>query len=104
MNKELPSTITDLLKEVNDNQDDENKAYLLAATFNLYSEAMRRFHGRILLGPADIRAILEMAHTMIVVPPQFKLASPKPEERTLTVSEEEQVQNAVAPEHARRSL
>lgn len=51
MNKELPATITDLLRGVNDNPDDENKAYILAATFNLYSEAIRRLHGRVLLHP-----------------------------------------------------
>lgn len=99
---DLPKTITDLLKGVNDNQDDENKAYLLAATFNLYTEAMRRFHGRILLGPGDIRAILDMAYTMIVQPPRPIRETPKVEDRDLTSIEKEQLVNAVAPEPGRR--
>lgn len=101
---DLPKTITDLLKGVNDNQDDENKAYLLAATFNLYTEAMRRFHGRILLGPGDIRAILDMAYTMIVTPPKPVKEVPKVEERELTTIEEDQLMHAVAPESIGRRL
>lgn len=99
---ELPKSITDLLKGVNDSPDDENKAYILAATFNLYTEAMRRFHGRILLGPGDIRAILDMAHTMIVTPPKAVKEVPILENRELTTAEAEQVLGAAAPE--RRAL
>lgn len=98
MNEQLPKTITDLLKGVNDNPDDENKAYLLAATFNLYSEAMRRMHGRVLLNAGDVRAILDMAYTMIVQPPKAKIETPKIEERELTIVEQDQVLKAITPE------
>lgn len=36
---------------------DEHMAFLTAATINLYSESLRRVHGRALFGPGDVLAV-----------------------------------------------
>ena len=98
MSEELHKTITDLLRGL-DGTDDDNKTYILAASFNLYLEAMRRIHGRILLHPGDIRAVLDMAYTMIVNPPLVEdTFVPKPRDRELTTTEKEDLLQAVASE------
>ena len=98
MTDELPKTITDLLQGL-DGTDDDNKTYILAASFNLYLEAMRRIHGRILLHPGDIRAVLDMAYTMIVNPPIVENTFiPKARDRELTTTEQGDLLNAVASE------
>lgn len=101
MNEQLPKTITDLLRGL-DHTDDDNKTYILAASFNLYLEAMRRIHGRALLHPGDIRSVLDMAYTMIVNPPTVEKSfePTTARDRKLTNVEEEHLMNAIAPSPA----
>lgn len=99
---ELPKTITDLLRGIDDNSD-ADKGYILAASFNLYLEAMRRVHGRVLLHPGDIRAVFDMAYTMLVKPPaKEEQFVPQARDRELTVVEQDQLLNAVAEEPRRK--
>lgn len=103
MQAELPKNITELLRGIDDSSDD-NKGFILAATFNLYLEAMRRCHGRILLHPGDIRAILNMAHTMLVKPPiPPQSFAPQAKDRELTSVEQDQLLNAISEEPRRRA-
>lgn len=100
---ELPRTITDLLRGL-DQTDDGNKTYILAASFNLYLEAMRRIHGRVLLHPGDIRAVLDMAYTMVVNPPTMdRPYAVEARDRELTSVEEESLLNAITPEPANKA-
>lgn len=103
--QELPKSITELLRGI-DSTDDPNKTYVLAATLNLYLETMRRIHGRVLLHPGDVRAVLDMAYTMIVNPPVSEVTyQPESRGRELTTTEENQLLNAIAekPMTARRT-
>lgn len=99
---DLPKSITDLLRGIDD-ADDSNKGFILAASFNLYLEAMRRVHGRVLLHPGDIRAVFDMAYTMLVKPPEnVKQFVPISRDRELTQSEENSLLNAITEEPIRR--
>ena len=45
--------------------EDADVAYLFAATLNLYSEALRRRAGRIMYGPTDVKAVLDIVNTLL---------------------------------------
>lgn len=99
---ELPRTITDLLSGIN-NEDDQNKLFVLTGCFNLYMEAIRRCQGRVYFNTGDIRAILEMAYTMCVEPPeQVPTAKVSIEDRAPTKTEETMLEEGRVPEVGQR--
>lgn len=103
MNQELPPTITDLLKGINV-EHDENKLFVLCGCLNLYMEAIRRCQGRILFHTGDVRAILDMAHTMIVrAPDAIPVTRVTNEDRELSSVEEEQVSSGIVRAVERRA-
>jgi hypothetical protein len=61
------TTITDALIAL-DQAMEGDEAFLLAGAVNLYSEAIRSRQGRVLYGPADVRALLGICKTLIQPP------------------------------------
>lgn len=96
MNQPLQGkTITSLLQGINA-EADENKLYVLTGTINLYMEAIRRCHGRVLFNTGDILTILDMAHTMIVSQPKPVMLEPATKEnRELSQTEADMVEGGV---------
>jgi hypothetical protein len=45
--------------------EDADAAFIVAAAINLYSETLRRRHGRRLYGPADVRALFAIMKTLL---------------------------------------
>jgi hypothetical protein len=80
--------------------DDENVAFLIAAAFNLYHEAIRKVQGRILLGPTDIRNVLSICSILLSEQPPAEKASAAGRAREL--SEEEKAQLLAVEEGMRR--
>lgn len=67
--------------------DDENAAFLIAAAFNLYQEAIRKVQGRILLGPQDVRNVLQICAILLAEQPPVEQASASGRARELSESE-----------------
>lgn len=67
--------------------DDENAAFIIAAAFNLYQEAIRKVQGRILLGPQDIRNVLSICAILLREQPPAEQASASGRARELTDGE-----------------
>jgi len=60
---------------------DEHMSFITAATINLYGEALRRIHGRVLFGPSDVRAIAAIVNIL------FEHSTAEPEVPTIRTRE-----------------
>lgn len=68
---------------------DDDAAFIVAATFNLYTEALRRISGRVLLGPADIKLALTICdHLLTPKPIEASVANGRSRELSKEESEE----------------
>ncbi len=59
-----PPSISQMLATLNTGSDDDI-AYIAAACYNLYAEANRRLRGRVLFGPADIKALNQILDILL---------------------------------------
>ncbi len=59
-----PPSISQMLATLNTGSDDDI-AYIAAACYNLYAEANRRLRGRVLFGPADIKAMNQILDILL---------------------------------------
>lgn len=57
-------SITDALSALRSAAEDDD-AFILAATLNLYNENIRRREGRILYGPEDVRSLFDVMSILI---------------------------------------
>lgn len=104
MNPELPRSILDTLKSI-DQTEDKDVAFIFAATINLYIETLRRLRGRVMLGPDDIPHILDLIAILTQRTPDvstFTDTGLRP--RVLTPEEEAGVLKATEVEVERRAV
>lgn len=59
------STLSELLTNITQGADDD-RAYILAAALNLYSESRRRLYGRVLFTPNDIRSLGQITSLLLL--------------------------------------
>lgn len=90
-------SMTELLRDLDGNEDKDIE-FVLAATINLYAEALRRVHGRVLLAPNDVRRILDMAHAMLMQAGDVATFTQTGRDRQLSDAEKAELLNAVLPE------
>lgn len=80
-----PPTLLELIRTYNTGHEDDI-AYTIAGAINLYAEARRRLHGRVLFTPNDVRAIFTMIEVLIT---DTKVDDPLPDSRPRELSTEE---------------
>jgi hypothetical protein len=56
----IHEAITSLLEGEN-----ADSAFIVAAAINIYNDAMRRRHGRLIYGPADVLALFEICKILL---------------------------------------
>lgn len=84
--------------------EDNDSAYIIACTLNLYHENLRRCHGRILLIPDDVVNIFKILDMLLVPPiPQATSFGQNGRDRKLTEEEEHNLVNVVEEQVARRA-
>lgn len=81
--------------------DDESEAFLMAAAFNLYAEAMRRVRGRALLGPSDIRNVFSICQLLLQKDPPAQVQT-FAHARSRELTEEEKAHLLAVEEGVRR--
>lgn len=64
MNERLNPSLLSTLRAIDPGSDDD-LAFLFAATTNLYIEACRRLHGRVLLKPQDTQTIFAFISSIL---------------------------------------
>lgn len=80
--------------------ENDDVAFVFAASMNLYLEAKRRLHGRVILGPSDAKAILSMVDLLTIEPEQKQLEPTR--SRELSTDEASQVLSGENIEQLRR--
>ena len=71
-----------------DSLEDSDTAFITAAAINLYNETLRRKHGRILYGPADVANLAGIIHSLLN--PPVSLADPEKVKRSAKPTPEEE--------------
>jgi hypothetical protein len=78
-------SIREILSSIQSTED-KDQAFIVAATINLYSEANRRLHGRVLFSPSDVRNVLSILQILFEEPP---IEAPNLEGRSRELTPEE---------------
>lgn len=91
-------TIKEILLELNSAEND-NIAFIFAAALNLYTENLRRVHGRVIWTPFDVKSFLSILDVM------FREKGPEAQveakrQRKLTVEEEAALLSSMKTEEA----
>lgn len=96
-----PPAISEVIRTLN-LADDKDRNFIIAACFNLYLESIKRIHGRVLLGAADIEAMFAMVDTLMTEREHRAIPEAKrgPE---LNEQEENRLLNAVEAQLTRRT-
>ena len=94
MNEQIkPPSIREVIRTLNI-ADDKDVNFIIAAGFNLYIEATKRLHGRVLLTPSDIETMFAMVDTLMTER-VHGLVEPAARSSKLSEEEENKLLNAV---------
>ena len=81
--------------------EDADSAYIIACTFNLYHENLRRCHNRVLLIPDDVVNLFKILDMLLVPPvPQAQSFGVNGRDRKLTEEEETSLLNQIEERRA----
>lgn len=92
------SNLSDLLTKITEGADGD-RAYILAAAFNLYNESRRRLFGRVLFTPNDVKALGQIINLLLLDTEVDAPLAPT-RSRGLTVEEEKSLLEGVTKQIA----